>query len=81
MNADGRIDLLIMDVGLPGLMNGRQLAEAARKVRPEPKVLFVTGFADTASQDEGQLRTDIEVLTKPYSVDAFAARVDRLLGG
>lgn len=81
LNADGRIDLLIMDVGLPGLMNGRQLAEAARKVRPEPKVLFVTGFADTASQDEGQLRTDIEVLTKPYSVDAFAARVDRLLGG
>ncbi|HJE69620.1 MULTISPECIES: ATP-binding protein [Pseudomonas] len=81
LNSDGRIDLLIMDVGLPGLMNGRQLAKAAREVRPEPKVFFVTGFADTASQDEGQLRTDIEVLTKPYSVDAFAARVDRLLGG
>jgi len=80
LNAHGRIDLLITDVGLPGLMNGRQLAEAARAVRPRLKVLFVTGYADTAFQDEGQLESDMEVLAKPYSVDAFAARVDRLLG-
>lgn len=80
LNADGRIDLLITDVGLPGLMNGRQLAETARAVRPALKVLFVTGYADTAFQDEGQLGSGMEVLAKPFSVEAFAARVDRLLG-
>ncbi|WP_260983898.1 PAS domain-containing hybrid sensor histidine kinase/response regulator [Pseudomonas oryzihabitans] len=80
LNADGRIDLLITDVGLPGLMNGRQLAEAARAVRPALKVLFITGYADAAFQDEGQLGSDMELLSKPFSVDAFAARVDRLLG-
>jgi len=80
LNADGRIDLLITDVGLPGLMNGRQLAEAARAVRPALKVLFITGYADSAFQDEGQLGSDMELLSKPFSVDAFAARVDRLLG-
>ena len=79
LNVDGRIDLLIADVGLPGLMNGRQLAKAARLVRPALKVLFVTGYADTAFQ-EGPLEADMEVLAKPFSVDAFAARVDRLLG-
>ena len=80
LNAHGRIDLLVTDVGLPGLMNGRQLAAAARAVRPGLRVLFVTGYADTAFQDEGQLGSDMEVLAKPYSVEAFAARVDRLLG-
>ncbi|GAC1038693.1 hypothetical protein thsps117_34510 [Pseudomonas sp. No.117] len=77
--ADVRVDLLITDVGLPGLMNGRQLADAGREIRPGLKVLFITGYADNAFQDEG-LGTDREVLAKPFSVDAFAARVDKLLG-
>ena len=80
LNADGRIDLLITDVGLPGVVNGRQLVEAARAVHPGLKALFITGYADTAFKDEGLLGSDIAVLTKPFSMDAFAARVDRLLG-
>lgn len=60
-------------------MNGRQFAEAARTVHPDLKVLFVAGYADTAFQ-EGPLESDMEVLTKRYSLDAFAARVHRLLG-
>lgn len=79
LNAHGRIDLLITDVGLPGLMNGRQLAQAARVVRPGLRVLFVTGYADTAFQDEGPLEANMEILAKPYSADAFTARVARLL--
>lgn len=78
--SDVRIDLLITDVGLPGRMNGRQMAAIARETRPELKVLLITGYADSAFQNEGQLREDMEVLAKPFSVDAFAARIDKLLG-
>ncbi|KTS78407.1 hypothetical protein NS274_06780 [Pseudomonas oryzihabitans] len=79
LNADGRIDLLITDVSLPGVINGRQLVETAWAVRPGLKALFITGYADTAFKDEGLLGSDIAVLTTPFSMDAFAARVDRLL--
>lgn len=78
--SDVRIDLLITDVGLPGRMNGRQMASIGREARPGLKVLFITGYADSAFQDEGQLGKDMEVLAKPFSVDAFAARIDKLLG-
>ncbi|MGP0147997.1 PAS domain S-box protein [Pseudomonas oryzihabitans] len=80
LNAHGRIDLLITDVGLPGRMNGRQLADAAMAVRPGLSVLFITGYADAAFQDSEQLGSDMEVLAKPFSMDAFTARVERLLG-
>ncbi|WP_145012828.1 PAS domain S-box protein [Pseudomonas oryzihabitans] len=80
LESDVRIDLLITDVGLPGRMNGRQLAAIGREARPGLKVLFITGYADSAFQDEGQLAADMEVLAKPFSVDAFAARIDKLLG-
>ena len=49
LQSDVRIDLLITDVGLPGGLNGRQVAEAARETRPNLKVLFVTGFAENAA--------------------------------
>lgn len=61
-----RVDLLITDVGLPGGMNGRQVADAARAQRPDLKVLFVTGYAENAAVGNGNLEQGMHVLTKPF---------------
>ena len=74
-----RIDLLITDVGLPGGLNGRQVADAARAVRPELKVLFVTGYAENAVLNHGHIEHGMEVLTKPFAVDDLTARVERIM--
>ena len=73
-----RIDLLISDVGLPG-MNGRQLADIARQRRPGLKVLFATGYAESATAS-GFLAEDMAVITKPFAIDAFAIKVREMLG-
>jgi CheY-like chemotaxis protein len=69
-----RIDLLVSDIGLPG-MNGRQLVEAAREQRPDLKVLFITGYAENAALANGFLLPGMEMVTKPFAVDALAARI------
>ena len=74
-----RIDLLVTDVGLPGGMNGRQLADAARVARPGLKVLFITGYAETAVMGHGQLEAGMHVMTKPFALDALAGRIRGLL--
>jgi PAS domain S-box-containing protein len=74
-----RIDLLITDVGLPGGMNGRQLAEAARELRHELKVLFITGYAANAVLSHGHLDPGMHVMTKPFSVEALASRISSLI--
>lgn len=78
--SDARIDLLISDVGLPGGMNGRQMADAARAKRPELKVLFITGYAENAMLKSGELDVGMSVMTKPFAVDTLAARISELLG-
>jgi PAS domain S-box-containing protein len=70
-----RIDLLITDVGLPGGMNGRQVADAARKVRPDLKVLFVTGYAENAVIGNGHLDPGMEVMTKPFVIASLASKI------
>jgi PAS domain S-box-containing protein len=79
MNSGQPIDLLITDVGLPGGMNGRQLADALRIDRPELKVLFVTGYAENAVLNHGHLEHGMHVMTKPFLSDAFGRRVRDLL--
>jgi len=74
-----RIDLLLTDVGLPGGINGRQLADAARRLRPSLKVLFVTGYAETAAIGGGQMEPGMDVMTKPFTVDALVARVQGMI--
>jgi DNA-binding response OmpR family regulator len=74
-----RVDLLIIDVGLPGGLNGGQLAEAARQFRPELKVLFITGYAANAAPSPGHVAAGIHVLTKPFTMEALASRVKTLL--
>lgn len=81
INSDMRIDLLITDVGLPGGLNGRQVADAVRSVRPDLKVLFITGYAENAVLSHGHLDAGMHVLTKPFAVDALATRIRRLIEG
>ncbi len=79
LQSDARIDLLITDVGLPGGMNGRQMADAARATRPDLKVLFITGFAENAVLSHGHLERGMHVLTKPFAVDTLASRIRELV--
>nr|WP_245524119.1 CHASE domain-containing protein [Methylobacterium nonmethylotrophicum] len=79
LQSDARIDLLVTDVGLPGGMNGRQLADAARVGRPGLKVLFITGYAETALLGNGQLEPGMAVMTKPFAVDALASRIREMI--
>ncbi len=81
LQSNVRIDLLITDVGLPGGMNGRQMADGGREKRPGLKVLFVTGYAETAAVGKGQLEPGMHVLTKPFSMDALKARIGAILAG
>lgn len=74
------ITLLITDVGLPGEMNGWQLAEAARSLREELKVLLITGYAETATLHGPSLKSGMRVLTKPFAMDALASRVREMVG-
>ena len=76
-----RIDLLVTDVGLPGGMNGRQVADAARGLRPGLKILFITGYAENALLAHGHLDPGMHVLTKPFQMDALAAKVRIILAG
>jgi PAS domain S-box-containing protein len=69
------IDLLVSDVGLPGGMNGRQVADAARAMRPGLKVLFITGYAENALFGDRQLEPGMHVMTKPFAMEALAARI------
>jgi PAS domain S-box-containing protein len=81
LRSDVRIDLLITDVGLPGGVNGRQMADAARENRPGLKVLFITGYAENAAIGNGYLEPGMHVLTKPFAMDKLAARIRSIIAG
>ncbi|PVZ42251.1 response regulator [Pseudomonas sp. CC120222-01a] len=72
------IDLLLSDVGLPG-MNGRQLAEIARTLRPHLPVLFITGYAETAMAREGFLAPGMQLICKPFELKQLQAQVAKML--
>ncbi|MGD0491943.1 MAG: ATP-binding protein [Steroidobacteraceae bacterium] len=72
-----RIDLLISDVGLPG-MNGRQLAEVARKHRPQLPILFITGYAENAAIRAGFLGSNMAMIMKPFAIDSLAAKIGEM---
>jgi DNA-binding NtrC family response regulator len=81
LQSPARIDLLVTDVGLPGGLNGRQLADAGRVVRPGMNVLFITGYAEHAAFGNAPLGTGMELLTKPFALDALVGRVRAMLEG
>ena len=81
IDAGQQIDLLITDVGLPGNMNGRQIADAARPKLPALKVLFITGYAENAAIGNGHLESGMEILTKPFPMTTLAHKVRHMLEG
>ncbi|MFN3357598.1 MAG: ATP-binding protein [Pseudomonas sp.] len=78
IESDQRIDLLISDVGLPG-MNGRQMAEIGRQFRPQLKVLFITGYAEHAAVRGGFLDPGMQLITKPFTFDLLTAKVREMI--
>ncbi|WP_092744463.1 ATP-binding protein [Paracidovorax valerianellae] len=79
LQSERRVDLLLTDVGLPGGLNGRQVADAARVTRPDLKVLFITGYAENAAVGNGLLEYGMEVITKPFDVGALAGKVQEMI--
>jgi hypothetical protein len=75
-----RIDLLVTDVGLPG-MNGRQLADQARESRPDLKILFITGYAENVAFAKGFLQPGMEMITKPFDLDKLSQRIREMVSG
>ncbi len=73
------IDLLITDVGLPGGLNGRQVADIGRSRWPGLKTLFITGYAANVSVGAGHLEAGMAVLTKPFNMDDIIHRVREIL--
>ena len=79
LQSDTRIDLLVTDVGMPGGMNGRQVADAGRAIRPGLKTLFITGYAETAVISHGYLDKGMAVITKPFAMDVLANRIKEMI--
>ncbi|MRJ23249.1 PAS domain S-box protein [Pseudomonas haemolytica] len=79
LESDLRVDLLVTDVGLPG-MNGRQLAEIARQHRPGLRVLFMTGYAEKAAERQGFLEDGMDMVAKPFSIDLLATKIRSMIG-
>ena len=79
LQSGARIDLLVTDVGLPGGMNGRQMADAARARRPDLKVLFITGYAEHGVLGSGQLEAGMHVLIKPFPVERLGTVIKELI--
>ncbi|HET9148370.1 MAG TPA: response regulator, partial [Acetobacteraceae bacterium] len=75
MQSARRFDLLVTDLGLPNGMNGRQLAEAARMLRRDLRVLFITGYAENAAVSSGALDPGMQVMTKPFALEALASKI------
>ena len=80
LRSGARIDLLVTDVGLPG-MNGRQLADQARETRPDLKILFITGYAESVAMADGFLQPGMEMITKPFDLDNLSRRIRDMVSG
>ncbi|OAS24608.1 PAS domain-containing protein [Methylobacterium platani] len=78
LEAPGRIDLVVTDVGLPGL-NGRRMIDEALAARPRLRVLFITGYAENAAFGNGHLSPGMRMITKPFAIDAFAVKVRSMI--
>ena len=79
LESGDRVDLLITDVGLPNGMNGRQLADAAIAMRPDLRVLFITGYADEIATRRGQFDARMDILTKPFSLHTLAGKINKMI--
>ncbi len=78
LKSDRRLDLMVSDVGLPGL-NGRQIATVAREHRPSLRILFMTGYAADAADRPNFLGPGMDLILKPFSIEAIAVRVQAII--
>jgi PAS domain S-box-containing protein len=81
LDSNREVSLLFTDVGLPGGMNGRQLAEQALRRQPRLKVLYTTGYARNAIVHQGRLDPGVEVIFKPFTYSDLATKIRRVLEG
>lgn len=79
LGSSTKIDFLLTDVGLRGGMDGHQLADAARNTYPDLKVLFMTGYNQNAAARNGQIGKGMEVIIKPFSVEALITKMDLMI--
>jgi PAS domain S-box-containing protein len=79
LQSDRRLDLMVTDVGLPGGMNGRQLADVARQTRANLPVLLITGYAEHAALGQGDVAPGMQVMTKPFAIEALAAKIKSMI--
>lgn len=79
LQAHSEIRLLFTDVGLPGGMSGRQLADKAKGRRKDLKVLFTTGYARSTIVHDGRLDPGVQLITKPFTYAALASKVRDVL--
>ena len=78
--SDGKhVDLLFTDVVLPGAMTGRVLADQAKDMRPDLRVLYTTGYTRNAIVHQGRLDPDVHLLNKPYTQQDLARKVRDML--
>jgi CheY-like chemotaxis protein len=80
LESPSQIDLLIADIGLPG-MNGWQVADAARRIRPGIKILFMSGYADAAEIPSAPLGSGMQVMTKPFAIETLVMRIRAMIEG
>ena len=78
LESDPTVRLLFTDVGLPGL-NGRQVADEARRLRPDVRVVFTSGYAHHALVHQGRLDPGVELLRQPFTFNDLAAKIRRAL--
>jgi CheY-like chemotaxis protein len=79
LDSNREVALLFTDVGLPGGMNGRQLADQAQRRRPRLKILYTTGYARNAIVHQGRLDPGVEVIFKPFSYSDLATKLRQVL--
>lgn len=78
LRTDVHIDLVVSDVGLPG-MNGRDMADVARMLRPGLPILFITGYAENAATRQEFLAEGMALLPKPFSLNDLLNTVGQML--
>jgi CheY-like chemotaxis protein len=79
--SEPEIKLLFTDIGLPGPLNGRQLSDEARKIRPDVRTLFTTGYAQNAIVHQGRLDPGVQLIVKPFNFAGLAAKIRQILDG
>ncbi len=77
----GTVDLLITDLGLPGGLNGRQVAAAARALQPDLPVLFITGYDERVALDSQPFAHDAQLLAKPFAFGTLIDKIHAMLRG